>query len=113
MPKRLMNVPPNRTHDARGRVRRFCANVRYSLPDAAWPFTIHAIMHLDCFRVACSARGLGLESRLRCARLLAPGRTGACRQSEVRGRETPPPAARRAIERGLCLPVGDRWKGGT
>ena len=47
----------------------------------------------------------------RCARLIAQGVTRTCRQSEICGAETAQSPPRRAVERGLRLPVGERWKG--
>src|SRR4026207_1589456 len=58
VPKRLTNVPAKRTHDARGRAPRFCANDRCPLPDAGWLLTTGFIVHWA------RSRGAGLQSCL-------------------------------------------------
>src|SRR5687767_2770750 len=60
-------------------------------------------------RTSVSKRKPGVPRR---TGLIAQRRTGAGRQSQSGGAETPQPPSRRAVERGLRLPVRQRWEVG-
>src|SRR5215471_883909 len=60
-------------------------------------------------RAAVSKRKQGIS---RCARRIAQGRTGACRQSKIPGSQTPHSPSGRAVEGRLRLRMGERRKSG-